>query len=116
VIYDCNGLRGPQFPADGTNCTIDATGKVLSPLSWCDTETGEACRYLVFGKDWVIGTDHRVVAVVGKYPAPLKRIKVTSLDAGKLEYAPYNGRVDKEPLLPNYIDKADCPVVREGQT
>lgn len=79
--YDVDGKDGVAFPKypdslaefpDGFH-TEDATGASLSPLRWCDTETGEAVRYVV-GTDgkFAMNPDQTVKTVRGTYPAPLR--------------------------------------------
>lgn len=94
MIYDVRGKRGGPFPA-GTNYTMDATGLVLSPCVWCDTETGECCRYVVYeDRTWEVDKDGLVKTMTGFYPAPLKRGVGTPPEGFK--YAPFKGVVDKE--------------------
>lgn len=89
-IYDCHldprwpkpHLAQPRalpFPlplGGGYRHTEDATGAVLSPLVWCDTDTGEVERYVVKDGQWEMtpGPVCRVVTVREFRPAPLRLI------------------------------------------
>ncbi len=93
MIYDVHGVRGEPFPKDGGQM-VDALGRFLFPMIWCDTETGECERYVRDPKtgQWEMADEtNRVKTHTGKYPAPLKRVSVppSGFRPDASEIAPY---------------------------
>ncbi len=68
-------MRGSvSFPV-GWRGTVDADGKMISPLLWCDTDTGDVGRYdtdPVLQK-WQIDPVTKLVRILyERHPAPLR--------------------------------------------
>jgi len=102
-LYDCRNLKPDDpfygkypnaekplpgsipFP-DGWNGTADANGKVLSPLLWANTETGEVGRYSCSRVNGSLhfDTDPETKLVIVKnetHPAPLRKATADELKA-----------------------------------
>lgn len=69
------------FPADW-NGTVDADGKLLSPLLWCDTESGDVGRYDRTDGNYEIDSNTRRLRILyERHPAPLRAATLQDIAA-----------------------------------